>query len=84
MKRADGKLPHLDRKILDAFTQATREGKLDVAEHLMCALESLSQGSDNTYIDQAYQVVADEFRPDQLNTPPATNKTVGIHAKQKH
>ena len=75
MERVNDKLRYLDRKILDAFKQATREGKLEVAEHLMRALESLSRELDNTYIDQAYQVVADEFRPDQLNAEaPAQNR----------
>jgi hypothetical protein len=34
-------MPCLEARILAAFKQAMEEGRLDVAEHLLCALETL-------------------------------------------
>ncbi|MBX6747302.1 MAG: hypothetical protein IRY87_35170 [Acetobacteraceae bacterium] len=36
--------PCLESRILAAFQQALAEGCLDVAEHLLCALEALDPG----------------------------------------
>jgi hypothetical protein len=34
-------MPCLEARILAVFKQAMEEGRLDVAEHLLCALETL-------------------------------------------
>ncbi|KJB91158.1 hypothetical protein N826_31980 [Skermanella aerolata KACC 11604] len=39
MKGAD--MPCLEARIVAAFKQAMEEGRTDVAEHLLCALETL-------------------------------------------
>ena len=36
--------PCLENRILAAFKQALEEGRVDVAEHLLCALEALDPG----------------------------------------
>ena len=66
----------LDDKIFAAFRQACREGELDVAEHLMRALETLAESVDggsphasaDSCLDRAYLVVAEEF---QTGSPKA-------------
>lgn len=37
--------PSLESRILAVFQQALAEGRLDVAEHLLCALEALDPGA---------------------------------------
>lgn len=50
----------LDRSILAAFTTAHEAGRLDVAEHLLCALECLCGGAgEGTAAEDAYRIVCD-------------------------
>jgi len=47
--------PSLERRILAAFRQALADGRFDVAEHLLCALEALIPGdAAGTTLSAAY------------------------------
>ncbi|RFC65839.1 hypothetical protein DY251_16140 [Mesorhizobium denitrificans] len=51
--------PPLDRAILAAFKSAHDAGRLDVAEHLLCALECLcDKGIEASAADEAYLVIS--------------------------
>ncbi len=50
---------HLGDLVLAAFAQAWREGRLDVADHLLHALEALTDaGGDETHRTRAYRLLA--------------------------
>lgn len=50
--------PPLDRAILAAFTSAHAAGRLDVAEHLLCALECLcNEEGEASVADEAYLII---------------------------
>ena len=49
----------LNKKILVAFKQAYVERRMDVAEHLLCALEELEKHCDQPFIEDAYCMVAE-------------------------
>lgn len=50
--------PPLDRTILAAFASAHEAGRLDVAEHLLCALECLcSEDDEASTADEAYRII---------------------------
>lgn len=52
--------PRLDEAILDAFERACAESRLDVAEHLLCALEALesAKGVSEPHLAAAYRSIA--------------------------
>ncbi|MBW0368338.1 hypothetical protein [Ensifer adhaerens] len=61
----DGHTDKLEENILALFKQACRQGRLDVAEHLLCALEASSKEGDNDELpctceplDAAYLTIA--------------------------
>lgn len=48
----------LDRAILAAFQSAHDAGRLDVAEHLLCALECLcGEAGEASAADEAYRII---------------------------
>jgi hypothetical protein len=49
--------PPLDRSILTAFKSAHDAGRLDVAEHLLSALECLCNETDGSAVDEAYRII---------------------------
>lgn len=51
--------PRLDEAVLTAFTRACTEDRLDVAEHLLCALEVLdpARGVPGPCLAEAYRSV---------------------------
>ncbi|MDJ0390302.1 hypothetical protein QMO56_19505 [Roseomonas sp. E05] len=52
--------PSLERRILAAFQHALAEGRFDVAEHLLCALETLvPDGAPGTALSAAYLSAAE-------------------------
>lgn len=52
--------PRLDEAILATFTRACAEARLDVAEHLLCALEAMDPAKDvpGPYLAEAYRAIA--------------------------
>jgi hypothetical protein len=53
---------NLERKILNLYRQACRQGRDDVAEHLLCALETLDQNCDNHSIGARQSTLAAAYR----------------------
>ena len=53
--------PPLDRAILAAFASALETGRLDAAEHLLCALECLGNEEGESGAAEIQQFDADEF-----------------------
>ncbi|MDH4989165.1 hypothetical protein QEZ47_27400 [Aminobacter anthyllidis] len=51
---------HLDQAILEAFKIANDAGRLDVADHLLHALECLCGDLERRCLDEAYRIVCDE------------------------
>ncbi len=51
--------PPLDRAILAAFKSAHDAGRLDVAEHLLCALECLcDEAVEASAANEAYRIIS--------------------------
>lgn len=49
----------LERDILLLFTRACRQNRLDIAEHLLCALEAAQKKSaDQKHLREAYLVLS--------------------------
>jgi hypothetical protein len=49
----------LEHRVFAALECALAEGRLDVAEHLLCALEILCAGKiENTSLNRAYRILA--------------------------
>jgi hypothetical protein len=50
--------PPLDRAILAAFASALETGRLDAAEHLLCALECLgNEEGESGAAEEAYRII---------------------------
>ena len=54
-----GRRTRLDESILAAFARACAEDRLDVAEHLLCALETLdpTRNVPGRYLAKAYRAI---------------------------
>ena len=53
-----GRKPELTDLVLFAFQKACSDGRLDVAEHLLVALEELADGTESGALVQAYCLLA--------------------------
>jgi hypothetical protein len=58
----------MEGKILTLYRQACRQGRADVAEHLLCALETLDESSGNFAIGTCHSTLAIAYR--ELTLPP--------------
>ena len=72
MERISPEQPELSDVVLACFRQACSENRLDVAEHLLVAIEELSKddagGSDpqsNVHLAEAYSVIFEVMAPRQ-------------------
>ena len=52
---------NMERWILILYRQACRQGRPDVAEHLLCALETLDQSSGNQALGTLNSGLADAY-----------------------
>lgn len=82
MERISAQQPELSDVVLACFRQACFEHRLDVAEHLLVAIEELSKndagGSDpesNVHLAEAYSVILEVMAPRQ----PANRSQPGTH-----
>lgn len=63
-RRTTRRRASLDRRISAAFERAIADGRPDVAEHLLCALEVLaSDRSPASVLDRAYLLIAEPKDP---------------------
>lgn len=69
MERSPARQADLGDVVLDCFCRAYSEGRLDVAEHLLVAIEQLSKDEaaghpeHHGHVADAYRVIADQAKP---------------------
>jgi Family of unknown function (DUF6103) len=71
--------PHLEEKVLAALDQALREQRLDVAEHLLRALEALcGEAVPGSPLADAYLAMAGAAAPRRPSSPTAACARVSV------
>ena len=64
MRRTARRRASLERRISAAFEQAIADGRPDVAEHLLCALEVLASArTPASVLDRAYLLITEPKDP---------------------